>query len=249
MKQHIITIFILVLAISPLWAEEPDFTDILQEIDNWENFKDTDLSFTWNLLSVKPGKDPVRSRIRVFRRDAELKSLWVMLEPVSQKGQATLILDENIWFYDPESRQTVHESLKTDIGDMEIKNEDVRPPSYVENYQIISYEESSLGNHPVYIISLKALTDRVSYPIVKLWVTMEDRLVLKEEEYGLSGRLMRSSQFGHYRRVGKNLIPTKILFEDRLNEGEKTLAQAEDVSTQDLGEGVFTRAYLESLSK
>jgi hypothetical protein len=249
MKQRILMMISILAFFTPLWTEEPDFSDILREIDKWENFTDTDLSFTWNLLSVKPGKDPVRNRIRVFRRDSESKSLWVMLEPVSQKGQATLILDENIWYYDPESRQTVHESLKTDIGDMEIKNEDVQPISYVKNYRVVSHEESTLGEHPVYVLSLEATSDRVSYPLVKLWITREERLVLKEEEYGLSGRLMRSSQFGRYRQVGDHRIPTKILFEDKLNEGEKTLAQAEEISTKSLGEGVFTRAYLENLSK
>lgn len=232
-----------------LMAQERDYSQVLRDIDEWENFQGVDLSFSWNIISTRAGSDPVRHRLRIFRRDREEQSLWVMVEPQAQRGQATLISQDNIWYYDPESRQTVHESLRSDIGDLDIRNEDIQAPSYSRDYRIVSVEESTLGEHPVAILTLEAQNDSVSFPTVKLWVTQAQSLVLKEEEYSLSGRLMRTTQYGLYQEIDNKRVPTKILFVDELNDGQRTLAQAEDISIQDLDDHIFTRAFLENLAQ
>ena len=42
-------------------------------------------------------------------------------EPVTQKGQGYLLEGDNLWFYDPSSRQFAHTSLKETFQDSDVQ--------------------------------------------------------------------------------------------------------------------------------
>jgi len=120
--------------------------------------------------------------------------------------------------------------------------------SLSEDYEIDSWEEGKLGNFDVYILQLAALNDEVSYPRIKLWVRTDQTIVLKEEDYSLSNRLMRTSYFPKYVQVGNKLVPSQILIVDNLQEGEKTQLTMKNPSTASLPDSVFSKAYIERVN-
>ena len=75
---------------------------------------------------------------------------------------------------------------------------------------------------------------------------MED---FKSDEYGYSERLMRSSAYLNYVKVGEKYLPTRILMVDMLNVGEKTQITMTNPSIGPLPDYVFTKAYLEKVNK
>jgi outer membrane lipoprotein-sorting protein len=185
----------------------------------------------------------------MFRRDLEEKFLLLFLEPETQKGQGYLQLEDNLWFYDPESRKFSHSSLKENLEDSETKNSDFRRSSLAEDYEVESYVEEILGKYPVYVLDLVANNDEVPYPRLRLWLHRDNPLVLKVEDYSLSERLMRTAYYPKYMKVSGRFIPSRMLFVDELKEGEKTQVTIKDASVAELPDSVFTKAYLERVNR
>jgi outer membrane lipoprotein-sorting protein len=231
------------------WTAEPDLEAILQRVDQMSNFETTDFSATYTMVSEKPGEETSVFTIRMFRRDRTDQFLLLFLEPEIQKGQGYLQLGDNLWFYDPESRKFSHSSVKENLEDSETKNSDFRRSSLSEDYNVESYSEETLGSYPVYVVSLEANNNEVPYPHLKLWIYREQPLVLKVENYSLSGRLMRTAYYPKYMKVSDRFIPSRMLFVDELRKGEKTQVTIKDASVAELPDSVFTKAYLERVNR
>ena len=72
--------------------------------------------------------------------------------------------------------------------------------------------------------------------------------MLKQEDYSVNGRLMRTSLFPRYERVGDKLLPKQVLILDELNEGERTQLTMTEATTQSIPDSVFSKAYLERVN-
>jgi len=246
--RRLLPVFLLLTLPALFLAAEPDFQAMLREIDEVGNFGDRDFSCIYTIVSEKPGEEQEVTQARMFRRDRTDQFLILILKPEVQKGQGYLQVDENVWFYDPESRKFSHSSLKENIQNSDAKNADLNESSLAEDYEVTEWEEGSLGSFPVYILRLKALNDEVTYPEVKMWIRKDKPIVLKNEDYSLSGRLMRTSYFPKYVQVGDRLLPSQILIIDELREGERSQVTMRDATTTALPDTVFTKAYLERVN-
>ena len=238
-----------VLAGAQTTAGGTDYGAILQEIDRSQTFDDTDFSASFTFVSEKPDEETSIFKARMFRRDNQDKFVLVFLEPPIQQGQGYLQVDENLWFYDPESRKFTHSSLRENLEDSEARNSDLRQSSLATDYRVASADLETLGRYEVHVIDLTAVHNEVSFPGVKLWVRTDNNLVLKVENYSLSGRLMRSDYFPNYVRVDDRLIASRALYVDELRPGERTQMTLTDTSLSTLPDSVFTKSYLERVNR
>ncbi len=222
---------------------------ILREVDTRSTFGDGDFAALLTVITEDPEKGVEQTVVRQFRRDREDQFAMLIQEPRVQRGQGYLMDGENLWFYDPSSRQFSHTSLKETFQDSDARNSDFTAWSYAEDYEITEYTEGQLGVNSVYIVLLAALHDEVTYPYLKLWVTQENALILKVEEYSLTQRLMRTALFPSYARVGDSVIPRQMVFVDELAEGQRTQIAFSEMSVQPIPDYVFTRAYLEQVNR
>jgi hypothetical protein len=118
------------------------------------------------------------------------------------------------------------------------------------DYDIAAWEEGMLGKYPVYVLSLKAKNNEVSYPTLKLSVRTDKPLVLKEEDYSLSDRLMRTVLYPpKYIEVAGRTVYSQILIQDELNKGEKSQLTISDVSVANLPDATFSKAFLGQSSR
>lgn len=252
-RTTVIALLLIALGASVATAQPggaiPDYVAILREIDRSQNFDDTDFSASFTFVSEKPEEEASIFKARMFRRDNEDKFVFVFLEPPIQQGQGYLQVDENIWFYDPESRKFTHSSLRENLEDSEARNSDLRQSSLSTDYEVAATDSGTLGRYQVHIIELSAVHDEVSFPAVKLWVRTDNNLVLKVENYSLSGRLMRSDYFPNYVRIEDRLIASRALFVDELRPGERTQMTLTDTSLATLPDSVFTKSYLERVNR
>jgi outer membrane lipoprotein-sorting protein len=228
-----------------IYALETDIHTILVNIDTTRNFEDTDFSCVYTIVSEKEGEDMEVTQAKAFRRDTEDKMTIIVLQPEVERGQGYILLDDNLWFYDPESRQFAHTTPKDDFQDSHAKNSDFQKSSFAYDYDVESYEEGMLGKYPVYIITLAANNNEVSYPYLKIWVRKDNNLLLKNENYSLTRRLMRTIYYPNYIQIDERIIPSTILIIDELTEGDRTQVTVKDVSFTGLPDYVFTKAYIE----
>lgn len=247
MKKLLIVTVILFVCFSVI-ADEPDFGAILRRIDSMVNFEDSDLSCVYTIVSEKPGEDDSVFKVRMFRRDREDKFLVLVLKPDTYRGEGYLRIKDNMWLYDPENRKFMHMSQKESFGSHEVKNSDWKAPAYAENYDVEVSSEGKLGRYDVYILELEANNNEVTYPRKKLWIRKDNYMVLKVEDYSLSGRLLRTAYYPKYIRLGDRFIASKTLLIDELKNGERSQMTIHDASLTALPDSVFTKSYVERVN-
>lgn len=234
-----------ILAVS---GAEPDFQQILKEIDDLGNFDGSDFSCVYTIVSEKPGEEKSVTQARLFRRDLNDQFVLLILQPQVQRGQGYLKVDENVWFYDPESRKFEKSTLRENVQDSDAQNSDFNRNSLQDDYQVEDWEESKLGKFPVYVLDLRAKRNDVPYDRIKIWVRKDINIVLKEEDYSVSNRLMRTTIYPKYQIVDGKYLPLSALIVDELNEGERTQYTIKDPTTSPIPDFVFTTAYLERVN-
>ena len=240
-------LFFFILIIGTVGAE-PDFQKILHEIDNLGNFDGLDFSCVYTIVSEKPGEEKSVTQARLFRRDANDQFVLLILQPQIQKDQGYLMVDENVWFYDPESRKFEKSTLRENVQDSDAQNSDFDRNSLQEDYVVEDWVEGLLGKFPVYILNLKAKTTDVPYDRIKIWVRKDISIVLKEEDYSVSNRLMRTTIYPKYQIVDDKYLPLSALIVDELNKGERTQYTIKNPTTSAIPDYVFTKTYLERVN-
>ncbi len=246
--KRLLILLTLTLVAASLSAQTPDFDAILAEIDELTTFGDGDFSAVYTIISEVPGEEREVTQARLFRRDANDQFLILILQPEVQRGQGYLQVDDNVWFYDPESRKFERTTIRENIQGSDAQNADLDQNSFSEDYDVVAWEEGRLGNFDVWILDLEATSSDVAYETVKLWVRRDVTIILKQEDYSVSGRLMRTSLYPRYERVGEKLLPKQVLIIDALNEGERTQLTMSEATTQSIPDSVFSKAYLERVN-
>ena len=209
-----------------------------------------DYSATMSLVIDKPGKPRENLQYKVFQRTDDNLMTLVQLFPEADKGVGYLRDNENIWSYDPISRKFSHTSIKEALGDSDVKLDDVdqAKTKWRENYEVTAYEEGTLGKFTVDIITLTAKTTDPAYAKSKYYIRKDIPLLLKEEDFSGSDRLMRTILLPKYAKVPAGYVATQVIMRDELNKGEQTQQVISDLTFDKLPDRIFTKAYLEGLN-
>jgi outer membrane lipoprotein-sorting protein len=248
MKKLLLTLTAALALTGFATAEDtPDFKAILGKIDEQTNFKG-DASAKVTIQSKKPGENDNIMQAQYFRRDKENKFMILILKPEVNKGQGYLKIEDNIIFYDPESRKFSKLTGSGNFQDSNAKNSDFQASSLANDYDITESGREKLQAKDTYVLTLKAKTNDVTYPKRKVWIEVSTNLLLKSEDYSLSDRLMRTSLYGKYVNIDGKFLATRMRFEDNLKKGEVTDLILENPSMAKLPDTVFTQAYLEKVN-
>ena len=209
-----------------------------------------DYSATMSLVIDKPGKPRENLQYKIFQRTDDNLMTLVQLFPEADKGVGYLRDNENIWSYDPISRKFSHTSIKEALGDSDVKLDDVdqAKTKWRENYEVTAYEEGTLGKFAVDIITLTAKTTDPAYAKSKYYIRKDIPLLLKEEDFSGSERLMRTILLPKYAKVPAGYVATQAIMRDELNKGEQTQQVISDLTFDKLPDRIFTKAYLEGLN-
>lgn len=248
MKKIAMTALVLTLGFA-LGAQTPDWNQILTKIDQMGDFDNQDFSAEITIVSQKPGEDDNTMVARYFRRDSEKKFTIVLLKPDTQKGQGYFSAGDDLWFYDPESRKFAYSSLKDSFQDSDAQNSDFSSSTLHEDYTVTEHSEGKLGPNEVWIATLKAQDRTVAVPGRKLWIRKDNLLVLKEEHYSLSDRLLRTIAIPKYQTVNGRFVPVNMLILDNLKTGEKTQMTFASPSVSRLPDSVFNKEYLQRVNQ
>lgn len=247
MKRMLLTLTTALALTGMAMAEDTDFKAILAKIDAQTNFKG-DASAKVTIQSKKPGENDNIMQAQYFRRDAEDKFMILMLKPEVNKGQGYLKIDDNLIFYDPESRKFSKLTGSGNFQDSNAKNSDFQASSLAEDYDVVESGKEKLGSLETWVLTLKAKKNDVTYPKQKVWIDTKDQLVRKSEDYSLSDRLMRTSLYGKYVNIDGKFLATQMRFIDNLKKGEVTDLILENPSMAKLPDSVFSQAYLEKVN-
>ena len=254
MFKKITVIFTLIIPVIPLYAESPVGV-LLMKIEKLQEMK-TDIRSKVVLTQQKVNQGTKNIELIYYRRDSDDSFLIVMSAPESDKGNGYLRVGDNFWMYRRNTRTFQHINRDENIGGSDAHADDFEKRKLTELYapsldasnrEIIS--DDVLGKIPVYRFEVKAIVNDVDYPKKIYWVRKDNSLPLKEQSFSLSGTLMETAYFLNYTIVDGRYVAVKMMFIDEFEKGNKTLVEISGISTDKLESSLFTKPYLENLSK
>jgi outer membrane lipoprotein-sorting protein len=237
-----------------LWAISDE--ELLKNADALASYYDTDFSAEYTIVQEKPGQARSTTVAGIFRRDSRETYVIVILQPAISRGQGYLKQGNTLWFYDPESRRFNTTSSVERFQNTNARNSDFTRSTLAEDYRIAAGEDAALGRFNCRILTLEAVTNDVTYPRMKVWIS-SDGLVRKTEDYSLSGQLLRTSAFPDYYQIGRRFIPKRVLFVEELRGAvingkfvnEKTQITINKPSFEKVADSVYSKTFLESVNK
>ena len=233
-----------------------DYHELLVDADKLVNYPGRDFSGEYTIVQDRPGHDRNITVVAVFRRDSEETYVIVVKEPSVNKGQGYLKKGKTLWFFDPESKRFNSTSSRDRFQNSNARNSDFTQSTLAKDYDVVAGEEVKLGKFDCWLLTLEANNDEVTYPKMKIWIS-KDGLVRKSEDYSLSGQLLRTTAIPDYYSVEDFFIPKRLLFIDALRganidgkfRNEKTQITISKPSFDDLPDSVFSKSFLENMSR
>lgn len=256
MKNRLFIFFIcLVILTNTIFSQTKEDYDLLKKCDSTTSFVDTDFSAEYTLVQDRPGKGKSVTDAIMYRRDKTSNYTILITSPAQDRGKGYLQIESNVWFYDPVDRKFTFSSKRDKFQNTNANTSDFAPMNFCSNYNIISAIPKKLGAYDCILFELDAKVDDVVYPKVKVWVTKDDGLIRKKEDYSLSGQLLRTTAIPSYQLIGKRSIPVSMLIVDNLKgkiindkmQYEKTQITIKNVSFAKQKDSVFTKAYFEMM--
>jgi outer membrane lipoprotein-sorting protein len=191
-----------------------------------------------------------------YRRDADDKLMILFLQPKAEAGKGYLRLDKNLFFYDPTVGRWERRTERERIGGTGSQRADFDESRLAEEFDSRFVATEKLGQFPVHHLKLTAKESAdVAYPVVEIWVDVTTGNLLKQQEFAISGRLMRTSYYPKWEKQfsdSKNAevyFPKEIRIFDEVEKDNKTLIIIQKVDLRPLQANMFTKAWLESKSR
>ena len=260
LKSEVFALFMAVFMCLPVFSiTKAESERLLQLAEDNSAFYETDFSGNYTVVQEKPGEGKNITEAVLYRRDKSGKWTILITGPVKEKGKGYLQYDDNIWFYDPADNRFTFTSAKDKFQNTNANNSDFTPQHYARDYSIKSFEEVKLGNMDCVLFELTAKVENVTYPILKIWVTKDDGLVRKKEDYSLSGQKLRTTGVPSYQIVKTAnrtySVPESMVIQDNLRgkkiggklQYEKTQITIKNISFEKVSDTVYTKPYLEKM--
>lgn len=233
----------------------PSVERLLAQLDELYQ-QTTDIKAVVMLTQQKVEQGAKKLEMTYYRRDSDKSFLIVMTGPEAEKGNGYLRVGDNFWMYRKNTRTFQHINRDESIGGSDARGDDFEGRLLTEMYEPAKDEkgndilsEEMLGKIPVYRFEVKAKVNDVDYPKKVYWVRRDETIMLKEASYSLSGTLMQTAYFLSFTKIRGRLVPVKQLFVDEFEKGNKTIVEISGISTDKLDNSIFTKAYLENLSR
>lgn len=252
--KHLLLLLALAASAVPASAESR-ILPILKSID--ANYKlKNDVRADVALTQQKPEQGTKLIDMAYYRRDSDDAFLIVMSAPENEKGNGYLRVGDNFWMYRKNTRTFQHINRDESIGGSDAHSDDFETRKLTELYEPAldaagkeKISEEMLGQVPVYKLEVKAKVNDVDYPKKLFWTRRDNNLLLKQESYSLSGTLMQTAYFLKFTVIDGRYVPVKQMFIDEFEKGNKTIVELSNIVTAKLDDKIFTKAYLENLSK
>lgn len=256
-KIFLFLMMFVVTGLSSVKAEGVTVAEIMERMDEIYSLKkDLTARMKFTQKKVNEGIKVVENIFYV--RDQEDKFLSIGISPESNRGNGYIRVEDNMWMYRRNTRTFQIMKREDSISGTDTKAGDLEKKKMIELYQpkldengkeILHEETMGKAKIPVYRFTLVAKVKDVTYPTEEYWVRRDNFLTLKKKSYALSGTLMQSSYFPKYTKIDGRYFAIQMLFVDEFEKGNKTMLQMSGISLAPIEDHVFTKAYVENISK
>ncbi|MFC1617357.1 outer membrane lipoprotein-sorting protein [Candidatus Margulisiibacteriota bacterium] len=249
-----VILFIMILFSNVLFAQV-DVQKILETVDQIQTLN-SDATAKVDIIQKSTDQGTKKLEMLWYKKDSIDGMLIAMLNPSVERGNGYLKVGKNMWMYRKNTRTFQHVGRDESIGGTEAQMGDFERSNYADLYEAEKDEkgkekisEDQLGKISAYKIYLQAVVTDVDYPKQIIWVRKDNNLPLKIQGFSLSGNLMQTTYLLKYIKVKEKYVVTKGLVIDEFEKGNKAVWEVSNISFNPIAKKIFTKAYLENLSK
>ena len=156
----------------------------------------------------------------------EDKAFTEYLAPAREKGIKMLKLSDQLWTYSPDTDRTISISghmLRQSVMGSDLSYEDMMEDhSLVDLYRPEIAGEETWLDRPCWILGLTSKGGDAAYDSRKIWVDKERYVLLKEERFAKSGKLLKTLEVKSVIRVQGRWVQNSLVVKDALKSGEGT---------------------------
>ena len=236
MIKSLSMMFMCLLLAVPVYSD--DGNTILQKVDR--NLNPEAFEMYRKLINIEPN-GAKKEFIMYSVKKGRDQIVSVFLSPASEKGRATLRVEENMWLYIPNVGKPIRiTSLQSVTGGI-FNNADIMRLDYSAEYNCNRVEQQK----GLLVLHLKAKTRAVAYDSVKMWVDDQKLLPSKIECFASSGMLIKTLYFKKIKEFGDGLIrPAVIETDSPLHKGYKSIMIFAKMKKRELPNEAFTLNFL-----
>lgn len=200
---------------------------------------------TVSIRTTKSGRETDARLYRVLSKGND-KSLVMVVEPQSDRGQIMLMSGRELWLFLPSVSQPVRLSLAQRLSG-QVANGDIARANFAGDYVASIVGSDEADGEKLHILDLQARDRSVTYHRVRLWLRKGDAWPYKAEFYSVSNRLLKTCTYGNYKEVAGRMRPTRLVMTDALKQDEVSVMEYADIRSRNLPDRVFTKEYLKKL--
>jgi outer membrane lipoprotein-sorting protein len=175
------------------------------------------------VIHGRRGSRTVRSRSWI---EGTQRSFTEYLEPPRERGTKMLKLDDQLWTYLPATDRTIKISghmLRQAVMGSDLSYEDfLEDPRLRDLYAARTVGADTLLARPCWVLDLTARGGDIAYHSRRVWVDQERNVLLKEDRYAKSGRLLKTTEVASVREVDGRWVAERVRFQDVLRKGRGT---------------------------
>ena len=208
-------------------------------------FPQTGYQVNVKIVTSSPGREAETREYEILSKGND-KTIIRTLSPASDKGQVLLMRDRDLWIFMPSVSQPIRLSASQRLTG-QVANGDLARANFSGDYNPTILRSETIENENFHVLELKAVDRSVTYDKVVLWVNKSNDRPLKAEFYALSGRLLKICRYQNYKEAAGGFRPTRLVMEDAVVEGGKSVLDYSDLKIKDIPDRMFAKDYMKRL--
>ena len=225
-------------------TSEPDATSILERaehirfpIESFETF-----------ITVRTSNQDQVTDTRKFRvmSKGTSKTVALLTEPASDRGQILLMNGRDFWVYLPNVSQPVRLPLSQKLSG-QVANGDIARANFIGDYNPRLERSETIDGEDYFVLELNAVDRSVTYHRVVYWIKKSNFYPYKAEFYAVSGSLIKTCTFERFQSMAGRLRPTRLVLVDALRKGEQSALEYSNMTIKDIPDRTFTKDYLKRI--
>jgi len=235
--------------------EQADVDRLVKQLDDRQR-NSGDYRATVFIERKERNKNDTVNEASIYRRDATDRLVILFTKPKEEAGKGYLRIDKSLFFYDPSVGKWERRTERERIGGTDSRRNDFDESRLAEEYVARWIADEALGKYTVHHLELTAKEGiDVAFPVLHVWLDKDTGNLMKQEEYALSGKKMRTSYYPKWKKLqspskgAEVYFPGEIRIFDEVEKGNSTTVVFREVDLESLDDAIFTKAWLEARSR
>lgn len=199
------------------------------------------------IKTFAPDTEPEERAYQILSKGNN-QTLVLTTAPAIDRNQILLMRDRDLWAYLPNLSQPIRLPLSQRLTG-QVANGDLARANLAGDYEPKILRQEKIDGETYHVLELDAIDQWVTYRRVLYWVNAKSSRPHKAEFYAVSGRLLKTCHYQEYKPMGGATRPTRLVIDDALRSGYRSVLEYGAMKPRDLEDKIFTKDHLKRLSR